>query len=157
MNLSPRAMRTLFSFQVTSFIPFRKSFLRPRQIDPPNTKGFTLLELVIVLSIISLLAVIAQPALFRMATVRARETVLKKDLYVFRDVIDQFRADQGRYPDSLSDLVDAEYLRSLPVDPFTRSADSWVPVPYEGDEGGIFDVKSGSDGSSAEGVAYSEW
>ncbi len=156
MNLSPRAIRALLSLRGASRVPPLDLLPRTRP-GQPNTKGFTLLELVIVLSIISLLAVIAQPALFSMATVRARETVLKKDLYVFRDVIDQFRADQGRYPDSLSDLVDAEYLRALPVDPFTRSSDTWVPVPYEGDEGGIFDVKSGSDGTDADGVAYSEW
>jgi general secretion pathway protein G len=157
MNFSPRAMHRLLSFRGSSSISFRKLFLHSRQIPPANTKGFTLLELVIVLSIISLLAAIAQPALFRMATVRARETVLKKDLYVFRDVIDQFRADQGLYPNALSDLVDAQYLRAIPVDPFTRSADTWVPVPYDGEGGGIFDVKSGSDGTDADGMAYSEW
>jgi len=119
--------------------------------------GFTLLELVIVLAVIGILATIAQSGLFRPATLRAREAALKQDLFVFRDVIDQFYADQGRYPNDLDELVEMEYLRSIPPDPFTRSADTWVPVPYEGDEGGIVDVHSGSEGVGSDNIAYSAW
>jgi len=119
--------------------------------------GFTLLELVVVLAVIGILATVAQSGLFRPATVRAREAALKQDLFVFRDVIDQFYADQGRYPNDLEELVETEYLRSIPPDPFTRSTDTWVTVPYEGDEGGIFNVRSGSEDVGSDNVAYSEW
>jgi len=110
-----------------------------------------------VLAVIGILATIAQSGLFRPATVRAREAALKQDLFVFRDVIDQFYADQGRYPNDLEELVDTEYLRSIPPDPFTRSTDTWVTVPYEGDEGGIVDIRSGSEDVGSDSVAYGEW
>ena len=110
-----------------------------------------------VLAVIGILATIAQSGLFRPATVRAREAALKQDLFVFRDVIDQFYADQGRYPNDLEELVEEEYLRSIPPDPFTRSIDTWVTVPYDGDEGGVVDIRSGSEDVGSDNVAYSEW
>jgi len=122
-----------------------------------NHGGFTLLELVVVLAVIGILAAIAQSGLFGPATVRAREAALRQDLFVFRDVIDQFYADQGRYPNDLEELVETEYLRSIPPDPFTRSTDTWVTVPYEGDEGGVFDVRSGSEDVGSDNLAYNEW
>lgn len=120
-------------------------------------RGFTLIELLIVVSIVGILATLAVPS-YRTATIKAKEATLKRDLFVFRDSIDQFRADQGRYPDALDELVQKEYLRSIPVDPFTQSADSWVEEPSpEGTEGGVFDVHSGSDRVGTNDIPYNQW
>lgn len=131
--------------------------------------GFTLLELMVVMTIIGILATLALPQ-YRNSTQKAKEAVLKEDLWVLRDIIDQYKADKGEYPTGLSDLVDAGYLRKVPLDPITRSADSWVTVPYEppsqetdddpdhtGGGGGIWDVQSGAPGNGLDGTSYSEW
>lgn len=122
-----------------------------------SEKGFTLLELMVVIAILGILVTLAEPS-YHMATTKAREAALKKDLYVFRDVIDQYHADQGQYPPSLSDLVEKGYLRSIPVDPFTQSSDTWVEVyASEGKESGIFDVHSGSNVIGTNDLSYNEW
>lgn len=123
----------------------------------PNSLGFTLLELMIVMTIVGILATMAEPS-FRTATIKAREAALKKDLFIFRDAIDQYYADQGVYPPSLKDLVDKKYMRTIPVDPFTKSADTWVAVMVE-EEGasGVFDVHSGSDLVALDETAYNVW
>lgn len=120
--------------------------------------GFTLLELMIVITIIGILATLAQPS-FRTATIKAKEAVLKEDLFIMRDLIDQYFADHGVYPPSFNDLVGKGYLRSIPIDPFTKSSDTWVEVLLEdgGEASGIYDVRSGSDLVGLNGIAYNEW
>ena len=126
----------------------------------PHSAGFTLIELMIVIAIIGILITIAQPSL-RHSLVRANEAVLKEDLFQMRDAIDQYYADQGKYPDTLQDLVNREdatrsYLRSIPKDPFT-SAEDWVTVAPAGEEGGVFDVHSASEFVALDGSAYNTW
>lgn len=123
-----------------------------------NEKGFTLIELMIVVTIIGILATLSEPS-FRQAIVKAREAALKKDLYIFRDVIDQYYADNGAYPPSLQELITKGYVRTIPVDPFTKTSDTWVEVMVEGDgkETGAYDVKSGSDIVGTNNVPYNQW
>ena len=133
-------------------------------------RGFTLLELIVVVAMIGILASIAMPSLKDVPR-RARESVLKSDLWAFRDVIDQYHADKGYYPPSLEELVTAGYLRAIPRDPMTRSVETWVveydeidpeytpaetDLPEDG-QPGIIDVRSGSEQLSLAGTPYSEW
>ena len=126
-------------------------------------KGFTLIELMAVMTIVGILAAIAAPSYMR-HTIRAREAVLMEDLYQMRQSIDAFYADNGKYPDSLDELVSTRYLRGIPADPFTKSTGTWTvvppdPMPDSGDlaEGGVFDVHSGTDLLSLTGSPYSDW
>jgi len=115
----------------------------------------------IVLSIMGILLAIAQPNLSK-AVVRAREAVLMEDLFSMREAIDQYYADNGKFPSSLGDLVNSQersksYLREIPRDPNTRSAD-WITVAPEGsEEGGVFDVHSASPLLALDGTAYNTW
>ena len=120
--------------------------------------GFTLIELLVVLAIIGTLITIALPKYLH-SVQRSREAVLHQDLRVMRTAIDQYVADTGRFPQSLDDLVKQRYLRSLPEDPVTGSAASWVSVaPPEGVAvAGVYDVRSGADGYSLDGTAYAQW
>ncbi len=123
----------------------------------PLNAGFTLIELLIVMTIIGILVTIAEPS-YHTATIKAREAALKRDLFIFRDVIDQFHADQRRYPASLSELTGRGYLRSIPNDPFTGSSTTWIEVfAGEGEESGIFDIHSGSDLVGTDGTPYNQW
>lgn len=119
-------------------------------------RGFTFIELMIVMTLIGILAAIAQPQ-FKQYTVRAREAVLREDLFTMREVIDQYYGDKGKYPDALEDLVSNQYIRKVPEDPFTKSEATWVTVPPDEGEGGIFDVHSGSDLIALNGTPYNEW
>ncbi len=122
--------------------------------------GYTLLELMIVVAIASILVTLAVPS-FQQSAVKAREATLKNNPATIRTVLDQHYADQGMYPQSLEALVEAGYLRHIPVDPFTKEADTWQLVFEENadddEAGGIFDVHSGSDEVAISGTAYSEW
>jgi general secretion pathway protein G len=127
-----------------------------------SQRGFTLIELMIVVSIVGILAAIAAPN-YQWGIVRAREAVLREDLYMMRNTIDQFNADQGKYPDSLQELVDNKnkYLKEVPKDPFTKAAD-WViaaPPATEGQDvkGSVYDVHSASMLVGSNGVPYNEW
>ena len=121
-------------------------------------KGYSLIELMIVVAIIGILAALAVPS-FQQSAVKAREAALKQNLQTIRTVLDQHYADREIYPPSLETLVEAGYLRQVPMDPFTESVDAWV-IEFEenpDEEGGIFDVHSGSDAVSTNGTPYSEW
>jgi general secretion pathway protein G len=120
-----------------------------------NEKGFTLLEMMMVVSIIGILATLAEPT-FQGAVLRAKEAVLKQDLFTLREAIDQYRADRGQYPPSLVELKGAGYLKRMPLDPFTRSDTSWQEMPDQSAPG-IFDVHSGSDLVSQDGTPYNVW
>jgi len=125
-------------------------------------QGFTLIELMIVLSLIIILATMGLVQ-YRNSQIHAREAVLREDLFRMRDAIDQYYADKNQYPSTLDALVSDGYLRKLPEDPFTRNSTSWQTVPAEPDpnnptaEPGVYDVKSGSDGTALDGSKYSDW
>ena len=107
------------------------------------------------ISIGGILLTLAQPS-FNATVVKARETALKQNLFTMRDVIDQFRADSGHYPNSMDELTTAGYLKRVPVDPFTKTATLWQEVRDQTD-GGIFDIHSGSDLVGTDGTAYNLW
>ena len=119
-------------------------------------RGYTLIELMVVLTIIGILATIAQPNLHK-TIIRAREASLRQSLFVLRDVLDQFYSDHGRYPDSLDELVDERYIRKVPDDPFTRSNSTWIVIAPEGAKGNVYDVHSGSNLVGLNNVPYNEW
>jgi general secretion pathway protein G len=119
--------------------------------------GFTLIELMVVLAIIALLLSIVAPHYAGRVT-RAEETVLRENLALLRDALDQHYADAGRYPERLEDLVAKRYLRAIPEDPVTQSAGTWVAVPpAEPERGGVYDVRSGAPGVGPSGKPYAEW
>lgn len=124
--------------------------------------GWTLIELMVVVSLIMVLAGMAM-ANYRNAVRVTQEAVLRENLFRMRDAIDQYYADKTKYPPTLDALVSDGYLRKIPEDPFTRSADTWQAINAEPDpsnpqaEIGVFDVKSGSEEQSLSGTPYSEW
>jgi general secretion pathway protein G len=124
--------------------------------------GFTIIELLVVLALISILATMGM-AQYRNGQIHAREAVLKTDLFDLRDAIDQYYADKGMYPSTLDSLVSDGYIRKIPVDPITNAADTWQTVPSEPDPNnptasvGVYDVKSGSDQNALDGTPYNNW
>jgi general secretion pathway protein G len=120
-------------------------------------RGFTLIELLVVMSIIAVLLTIAVPRYFHTLD-RSRETVLRQDLSVLREAIDKHFGDYGQYPDSMAALVERRYIRAVPVDPFTRTADGWqMVVSEDADHPGIRDVHSNAEGKGSDGLPYREW
>ncbi|WP_297325863.1 prepilin-type N-terminal cleavage/methylation domain-containing protein [Nitrosomonas sp.] len=123
----------------------------------PMHKGFTLIELLVVMAIIATLLSIVAPRYFSSLD-KAKEAVLRQDLGIMRNAIDQFYSDFGKYPLDLEELVDKRYLRSIPVDPFTESKETWIAVPPKNlTEAGVYDVHSGYSGRAADGSFYEEW
>ncbi len=122
--------------------------------------GYTLLELMIVVAIAGILVTLAVPS-FQRSAVKAREAALKQNLFTLRTVMDQHYADHGVYPPTLEALVESGYLREIPMDPFTKSPDTWQTTieeeEEEGELGGIWDVHSGSDLVALNGTPYNEW
>ena len=118
-------------------------------------EGHTLLELMIVVTIAGILATLAEP-LWQESVTKAREASLKQTLFNLRDVLDQYRADRGKYPQAMVEVVSAGYLRQIPLDPFTRSTTTWQEIPSES-EGGIFDVHSGSPLIGTDKTPYNQW
>ena len=128
-----------------------------RLVPPALRRGFTLIELLVVMAIIATLLSIAAPRYFGQVDT-AREKALLQSLEVMRDSIDKFRADTGKYPATLTELVEKRYLRKLPVDPITESAETWELVPPpDPNESGVWDVRSGARGSGRDGRPFAEW
>jgi general secretion pathway protein G len=120
-------------------------------------RGFTLIELLVVMSIIGVLLTIAVPRYFRTVQ-RSKETVLRKDLSVVRESIDRYYGDLGQYPEELGALVEKHYIRSVPVDPFTKSAQSWLLVASDDpDHPGLRDIHSGSPDMASDGSPFVSW
>jgi len=120
-------------------------------------KGFTLIELLVVMAIIATLLSIVAPRYFNSLD-KAKEAVLRQDLGIMRNAIDQFYSDFGKYPIDLLELVDKRYLRTIPKDPFTESNETWIQVPPKNEtETGVYDVHSGYSGRAADGSFYEEW
>ena len=136
--------------------------LRTRARRLGNEAGFTLVELLVVLALISLLAGMAVVQ-YRNGVRHSEESVLRTDLFRMRDAIDQYYADKNKYPTSLETLVSDGYMRKIPEDPISKSADTWQTVPAEPDpanptaEPGIYDVKSGAQGTALDGSSYADW
>lgn len=125
-----------------------------------TSRGFTILELMIVMAVMGILITIAQPSL-KSSIIRAREAVLRENLFQMREALDQYYADNGKYPAQLAELVNETekargYLRSIPKDPFTGERD-WITIALESDDGGVFDVHSASPLVALDGTAYNTW
>jgi general secretion pathway protein G len=121
-----------------------------------SASGFTLVELLLVLFLVALLASLVMPVATRSVD-QAKESALKEDLHVLRKAIDDYYANTGRYPQSLTQLVEKRYIRRLPADPLTGSVTSWVEKRSEDKGGGVVDVHSGAEGNAADGKPYREW
>lgn len=133
-----------------------------RNTKSGSSAGFTIIELMVVMSIIVILATLGMVQ-HRRSIIYAREAVLKEDLFRMNDAIDQYYADKNEYPVTLDALVSEGYLRAIPKDPFTNSESTWQTVPAEPDPrnptavAGIYTVKSGADATALDGTRYADW
>jgi general secretion pathway protein G len=144
--------------------PFVRTFsARPQaRLWRGSQSGFTLIELLIVIALISILAGMGVVQ-YRNSIQSSKEAILRTDLFRMRDAIDQYYADKSKYPASLDALVTDGYMRKIPEDPFTKSADTWQTILAEPDPGkpsaepGIYNIKSGAPGTGLDGTSYSDW
>lgn len=133
-----------------------------RKVMKRARRGFTLIELMVVMAIVSVLLAIAVP-IYQKSIVRAKESVLRNNLFTLRTMIDEYTVDKQKAPESLQDLVSGGYLRQIPQDPITVSDQTWrtvmeeTPVGGSSSSPGIFDVHSGSDKTSLDGTPYADW
>lgn len=122
-----------------------------------ESSGFTLIELLVVMSIIAMLLTLAVPRYFH-SLEKSKEAVLHDDLSILRESLDKYYGDNGKYPESLDDLVTKKYLRNIPRDPITESTTSWVTVaPDDPNKGMVYDVKSGAAAKALDGTDYAQW
>ncbi|QDC43575.1 type II secretion system protein [Methylophilus medardicus] len=121
-------------------------------------RGFTLIEMLVVLAILAMLLTIVTPKFMHMLQ-RSKETILRHDLLTMRDAIDKFYSDKNRYPETLEELVERNYMKAIPPDPITERSDTWVITlpPNVEEEGSVFDVHSGASQLSDEGTPYALW
>ena len=130
-------------------------------LETSSHKGYTLIELMIVVSIVGILISVAIPN-FQQSAMTAKETALKQNLFTLRSVLDQYYADRGDYPENLEILVEAKYIRAIPKDPLTKSSTSWIEIFEEQEEGndspaGVYDITSGSEDLARDGTPYKDW
>jgi general secretion pathway protein G len=122
-----------------------------------RSNGFTMIELMVTLAIVATILTVAAPRYFGNID-KTKESVLREDLYILRDAIDKYYADKNRYPNELNDLVTAKYIRKIPVDPFTQSANSWVVIPAEDPSlGTVSDVRSSATNTARDGSRLKDW
>lgn len=124
-------------------------------VSASGGRGFTLIELIVVMAIVALLVTVALPRYFGHLD-RSKEAVLRADLATMRDALDKHFADRGRYPERLEDLAERRYLRAIPMDPITESAATWV-AQVDAARGGVVNVRSGAPGEGTNGVRYADW
>ena len=120
-------------------------------------RGFTLVELLVVMAIVALLLTIATPRYFK-SLEKSKENILRQNLALTRESLDKYYGDMGKYPDTLEMLISKKYLRKLPIDPITESTATWIIVqPEMQDKGNVFDIRSGAPGNATDGTAYGDW
>lgn len=127
------------------------------QRNAKRERAFTLIELLVVMAIIATLLTLAVPRYYG-SLERAKEAVLRENLASLRDALDKYFSDTGTYPSGIEDLVRHKYLRSIPIDPITESAASWIIVPPNDQrKGRVYNVKSGAEGQARDGTSYGDW